>query len=204
MNLPEEAAPADNLLRDNDPAEGAAIQRLLDKPLSIGDLREHTRRVATPLQIAEKDLVRLLVFQMGEELMAWKAFEVHQVTRATRVHRIPHRSNTIIRGLCNLDGTLMLCADLARLLELSVNNGPSKENEQPWMIVLGDEKNRWAVEVDSVKGVVTVPQHAFRRPPITVNASLACYTTNLVPFDQGTAALLDMQRVVSGFQAALR
>lgn len=204
MSDPKNGAGADKLLRDADPSDGGAIQRLLDKPLSDDDLREYTRRVAKPLGLVDKDIVRLLIFRAGQERMALEAVGIHQVTRATRVHRIPHRSNAIIRGLCSLDGDLMLCADLVRLLELSDDDRDGRNGEQRWMIVLGDDQHRWVVEVDSIEGVTAVAAHTFRRPPITVDASLARYTTSLVPLDQGDAALLDLQRLVSGFQAALR
>ena len=201
---PKESAAAEDHVREGEPVDSAAILRLLDKPLSANDLREQTRRVAMPLELGEKDIIRLLVFQVGGELMALEAVEVNQVTKATPVHRIPHRSNTIIRGLCNLDGELMLCADLARLLELADNGVDKRSKKQSRMIVLGDEQNYWVVEVDTVVGVMAVARSKFRRPPITIDASVARYTTSLVPVDQDTAALLDLQRVVSDFQAALR
>ncbi|TWU30823.1 chemotaxis protein CheW [Novipirellula artificiosorum] len=203
MNTPIQSTDEDVKLQvDTD--DEAAIQRLLDKPLSLDDLRERTRRVAMPLEMGDQDVVRLLVFQVGEELMAVKAVEVHQVTQATPVHRIPHRSNHIIRGLCNLDGDLMLCADLEKLLDLREGTRDRTKEKQRWMIVLGDEPNHWVVEIDSVRGVIAFTQDTFRRPPITVDAALARYTKSLVPLDQETVALLDLQRVVSGFQAALR
>lgn len=197
------------LVREDETLDGAAILRLLDKPLSADDLREATERVARPLGLAEEDVVRLLVFQAGEELMAFESVRVNQVTRATGVHCIPHRSNKIIRGFCSLDGELLLCADLVTLLELNEVSraaaaDPAQRQEQRRMIVLGDEQNRWGVEVDAVKGVAAVARDSFRRPPITVDAALARYTKNLVPLTQGWAALLDEQRVISGFQAALR
>jgi len=204
MNARNETAKGEDPLTDSDPTDGAAIQRLLDKPLSLDDLQNNTRHVAKPLQVVEKDIVRLLVFQLGEERMAFKAVEVHHVTKATAVHRIPHRSNTIIRGLCNWDGALMLCADLARLLELRDSGQAIDGSKQSWMIVFGEEQNRWVAEVDSVSGVIAVPRRAFRQPPITVTAALGRCTESLVPVEQGTAALLDLDRIVSGFQAALR
>ena len=205
MNDRKEFTISEPLVREDEMLSRGAILRLLDKPLSEGDLREATERVAKPLELAEEDVARLLVVQAGDELMGFEAVQVSQVTRATGVHRIPHRSNKIIRGLCNLDGELMLCADLAKLLELSDGaDAAAQQQEQRRMIVLGDQRNRWVVEVDAVQGVLAVVRDAFRRPPITVDAALARYTSSLVPLDDGMAALLDVERLVSGFQAALR
>ena len=97
-----------------------AIQRLLDQPLSSEELRDATERVARPLQPPEKKVLRLLVFRLHDQPFAVEARYVLKVTRAAEVHRIPHRTNTIVRGLCHLDGELLLCADLANLLELEL------------------------------------------------------------------------------------
>lgn len=193
------------LERQDSPHLEDAILRLLDKPLTAPDLREATERVAQPLELDDKDVVRVLVFEMGAELMAVPSVHVKQVTRATSVHRIPHRTNKIVRGLCNLDSELLLCADLATLLDLPDSEGGSAGDSQSRrMIVLGDDAHTWVVEVDAVRGVTSVPRGSFRRPPITADATLSRYTTNLIPVGEHTAALLDVERIISGCQAALR
>lgn len=205
MNDRQESVAPENLLREDETLDGAAILRLLDKPLSADDLRDATERVARPLELAEKDISRLLVFQVGDELMAFDALHVTKVTRSVDVHRIPHRSNKVIRGLCNLDGELLLCGDLARLLDLDEREGASLQPEsQRRMIVLGSERNRWVIEVDAVRGVATAVRNTFRRPPITVDITLTRHTTHLVPMNALLVALLDVDGVASGVQGALR
>jgi chemotaxis signal transduction protein len=194
-----------DLVRQDDTLDGGAILRLLDRPLTAEELHEATARVARPLEPPEKDVVRLLLVRVGDEELAFPARDVAQVTGAASVHRIPHRTNKTIRGLCNVDGDLMLCADLAALLEVDVAATDRAEaNEQRRMVVLGDEAHRWVVEVDAVKGVLPVSPHTYQRPPITVAAALGRYTAALVPLDGGAlAALLDAERLIAGFQAAL-
>ena len=87
----QDSTPPESLIRDDETLDGAAILRLLDKPLSADDLREPPNAVARPLELAEKDVVRLLVFQVGEELMAFESVQVNQVTRA--VGRASHSSS---------------------------------------------------------------------------------------------------------------
>ena len=184
---------------------GGAILRLLDRPLSSEDLRDATERVARLPEVADKDIARLLVFQVGDELLACETLQVAQVVLAASVHRVPFRTNKIVRGLCSLGGELLLCADLARLLELGEQAGTAAPaTSERRMIVLGDERNRWVVEVDVVGGVTSVPQSSIRRPPITVDAAGERYTKGLVTLKGRVAALLDIERILSGFQGALR
>ncbi len=205
MPDPHDSAEPNSLIRKDETLDGAAILRLLDKPLAADDLREATDRVAHPLELKEQRLVRLLVFQLGQERMAFESVKVDQVTRASKLHRIPHRSNKILRGLCHLDGELMLCGDLAQLLELEPTPRPARdEPSRTRMIVLGNEQNRWVVEVDAIEGVTAVVRDTFRPPPITVDAALSRYTQSLVTDDGPLVVLLDVDRVLSGLQAALR
>ncbi len=193
-----------SLVREDATLDGAAILRLLDKPLTAEDLREATERVSRPLATTEEATQRLLVFREDSELMAFETAYVSQVARAAHVHRVPHRSNKMFRGLCNLDGELLLCADLRALLGLDPATAETISDPERRMIVLGDIADRWVVEVDGVLGVAPAARHEFRRPPITVDAALARYTKSLVTLKQGTAAVLDVERVLAGAQAALR
>lgn len=201
----QSAMPEPTPVREDKTHDGGAILRLLDRPLSSEDLREATERVARSPEIADKNIARLLVFQIGGELLACESLQVSQVVLAASVHRIPYRTNKIVRGLCSLGGELLLCADLARLLELSERPGtaaPAQSERR--MVVLGDKRNRWVVEVDAVGGVTSVPESSIRRPPITVDAAGARYTKGLITVGNRVAALLDVERILLGFQGALR
>ena len=44
---------------------------------------------------------------------------------------------------------------------------------------------------------------SYKQPPLTVECSLRRYTESLVPLDRSIASLLNVQRVLAGFQAAL-
>jgi chemotaxis signal transduction protein len=187
-----------------------AIQRLLDQPLLPDDLREATERVARPLQPPEKEILRLLAFRLSGERFAVEARSVAKVTHAVRVHRIPHRSNAIIRGFCHVDGDLLLCADLCNLLELEPTTdlgqttpADSDITNQQRMIVLECQGRLWGIEVEAVDGVIPVVPASLQAPPLTVDAQRGHYTAHVMELQNRLVAVLDLPRVVHGFQAAL-
>lgn len=194
------------LAREDGTIDGGAILRLLDRPLTDADLREATRRVASPMAPSKEHVEPLLLFHACGEFLALPAITVTRVTRVAPVHRIPHRSNKVIRGLCNIQGDLMICGNLVSLLEL-VGDVPASDDDRSdddrRMIVLGDEAEPWAVQVDSVDGVAYLDPQTFKKPPITVERALHRYTDRLVPTVHSLASLLNVERVLSGFQAAL-
>jgi chemotaxis-related protein WspD len=193
-----------------DPARSLddAMRRLLDRPLSEEDIRQATERVAQPRTQPVLDVASLLLFRVGTERLAVPATDVARVTRVAVVRRIPHRSNHIIRGLCSVDGELLLCGCLIALLELAdANRAASPDAGQAdlrRMVVLGPESNRWAIEVDQVLGVQYFETASYRQPPVTVQQAMHRFTASLLPLGgDDVATLLDVPQVLSGFKVAL-
>ncbi len=139
-------------------------------------------------------------------MLAFAARDVARVQPEAPVHRIPHRSNDVIRGLCNIDGELVLTADLERLLQISTDATPADDNadqDQRRMVVIGGQGERWAFAVDAVLVVDRFDTDTFRALPVTVERALVHYAESLVPIEDGQAAILDSKRIVKGLQGAL-
>ena len=194
-----------------DPADSAdenAMNRLLDRPLSEDDIRQATERVAQLRSRPVRDVASLLLFCIGAEQLAVPATDVARVTRVAVVRRIPHRSNHIIRGLCNVDGELLICGSLMALLELAepdqAASAEAGQSDLRRMVVLGSESNRWAIEVDRVLGVQYFETASYKQPPVTVQQAKYRFTANLLPLGgDDVATLLDVPQVLSGFKVAL-
>ena len=101
------------------------MKRLLDRPLSAEDLRDHAQSVGQPMADQRKETHSLMIVRLGAEMLAFDARDVARVQPEAPVHRIPHRSNDVIRGLCNIDGELVLTAALERLLQISTDAPPA-------------------------------------------------------------------------------
>jgi len=185
-----------------------AMARLLDRPLDDEEVRAATLRVEQPLTAADSELVSLLAFRLGEELFGIPAADVVRVTHVAPLHRIPHRSNAVICGLCNVEGELLICASLAAILELRRPEPDEAVSEasasRRRMVVIGRRAESWAVIAAEVLGVMRLEAKTFLPPPVTVHKARQCFTRNLVPLADGrTLAVLDAKRLDAGFKAAL-
>jgi chemotaxis-related protein WspD len=187
-----------------------AIQRLLDRPLTDADVREATERTARPVAPPEKRGQSHLLFVLGGVPCALPLTCVRRVALPAKVCAVPHRSNRVVRGLCNLDGDLVLCASLANLLEIESppgapcgRNGPDPAAEDRRMIVVGTSEASWAVEVDAVLGITVCDPERCLPPPITVEQARARYTKEILPVDERLVSLLDVNQILAGFEAAL-
>ena len=181
------------------------MARLLDRPLTPSDLEETTRRVGQSIMPPDRQAERVLVFRLADETFALAATEVGRVTQAVSVHRIPHRSNRIVHGLCNIDGELRLCGSLSDLLGTAARDAAtaSAPGIERRMVIMAEDHGGWAFAVDAVVGVRQVEGQRGMRPPVTVEQAHDRYTESLVLVDGAPVARLSAERLQAGFEAAL-
>ena len=188
-------------------ATRTAMERLLDRPLAPGDLERQTTAVARPATEATGTGSGVLVFGLGDERLALPAQDVVRVTHTVLIHRVPHRPNPIFRGMCNVDGDLVLCASLRQLLELPAphtsSDGEGPKPEAARMIVIGAPADRWVFSVDQVFGVWSVTEEQRRPAPMTVELASTTCTECIVTSGDVDATLLETTRVIAGFGGAL-
>lgn len=183
---------------------GEAILRLLDRPIPPSDLDAGAAMAAQPAEMRGGRITRILLFRLGEETAGVQARALRRVTPLARAVPIPHRSSGVLRGVCNIRGELVLCADMHRLLGLPERaavaaGGPDSRR----MVVVGPAENSWAFEVDALMGIESVDPAAFRSPPVTVEHAIGDFTLGVTEVGGQSVTVLDAERILAGFKAGL-
>ncbi len=179
-----------------------ATYRLLDRPLSSADLDERTSRVARSLGESEHASACVMVFSLAGEQFAIAADEVGCVRQPAAVHAIPHRVNDIARGLCNIDGEIILCMSLAAVLRMHA--APREDGTAARFVVIGADHARWAFGVDEVVGMYNYSRDQAQALPLTVGEDQRHFSTEVIHLDAIQATRLDVERVMHAFEAALK
>lgn len=177
----------------------AGLDELLARPLADADLDRATGELAAPISARARRAMSVLAVRVGGELFAIPSVDVAKVVPPARVHRVPHRSNDVLRGIANHDGELLMCMSLEAALGIARADGRAK----PALVVIGDLRDRWAFEVDEVVGVLDVAEGASREAPVTVTASRNGCVARLAGTESGEAALLDVHGLASIFRGAM-
>lgn len=182
-----------------------AILRLLDRPITDADLAAGSEMAARPSPSRTTETVRLLLFRLGNENAALHAKNLRRVTPAARPSPIPHRTSGVLRGVCNIRGELVLCADLRKLLGLPPRGESEAENatDARRMVVIGPADNSWAFEVDALMGVENADVSTFREPPVTVAYAIGEFTRGVTEIGGRSVTILDGERILAGFKAGL-
>lgn len=184
---------------------GAAL-RLLDQPVSAADLIAAAAGAATPTETRARGTVGVLLFRLDDETLAVPARILRRTTPFTRPTPIPHRSSVVLRGLCNIRGELVLCADLRRLLGLPTHgtgNSKTTTSDACRMVVIGPADASWVFEVDALIGIERIDPTRLRPPPLTVGHALGAFVAGLADIGGTSITVLDGERILSGFKAGL-
>ena len=176
----------------------AGLDQLLARPLTEADLDRATAALAAPLEERSRARVSLLTVRAGGEVLAIAAREAAKVVPPAPVHRVPHRSNSIFRGIANHDGELLLCMSIEHALGLPA---PAKR-EGGALVVAELGRERWAFQVDTVFGVNDVDEGNLRAPPMTLSAAKSGCARALARIDEGEALVLDVPSLFSVFRGA--
>lgn len=181
-----------------------AMAELLSRPLSQRDLAEQTRAAAMPLERESARLESVLLVEVGGERMGLPAALVRRVFPLAPVHRVPHRTNRVLRGICNLGGRLTLAASLEAVLDLAAE--ATADSSQRRTLLIGEESAAWAIEVDRVLGVIRADAETLAEPPATVEAARERHTARLLDDPTpggGRIALLDGERLLASLARSL-
>jgi len=93
-----------------------AGRRLFDRKVPEDYARFWTSQLAEPKEKPLSGCISVLVFRIGGEWFALKTRLVSEVLELRSVHSIPHRNNSLLRGLINVHGELQLCVAMGPLL----------------------------------------------------------------------------------------
>ena len=192
----------------NCPVLAAAARRFFDRPPPEGYLASWQEILEKPVDSVAVDARSVLVFRLGDEWLALPTSVLVEVTAIRPVHRLPHRSGTVLAGVTNVRGQLQLCVRLGGLLGLSEAVAERSAGEPTARLLVIERTaargpERWACAVDEVAGIQLIPKAALRHAPATVRGTVMRATTALFSWEGRTVGLLDEGRLLDGLSGMI-
>jgi chemotaxis signal transduction protein len=71
------------------------------------------------------------------------------------------------------------------------------------MVVIGPADNSWAFEVEALIGIERIDAAKIEPAPTTVRHALGAFTSGVTHIEGQCVTVLDAERVLAGFKAAL-
>jgi len=167
------------------------IADLLARPL-FEDIRdENTRLVSKCRQSGVLDTTSVFIFRIGREWMALPTHRVRRVVHGAQPHTIPHRSETLL-GLISVQGELVLCVSLSRLLKIEAHQDLARMPDKPGnFLVANGEAGPVAFPVDESQGVFRFSKSQLRAVPSTLTECTSRFTAAVLPWKDQAVGCLD-------------
>ncbi len=136
----------------NCPVFAQAGLEAIDRPASASALEEATLRLGVSRPAAEPAQASAVLFRLGFEWFALPTGALHEIVEGRTIHSLPHRAGSVVLGLANVHGELVVCVSLQRLLGRSVPPERSIGWRHGRLILLNWERRRLAFPVEEVGG----------------------------------------------------
>jgi len=179
-----------------------AARAFLDRPAPPGYLSEVTASFAGETRARAPESVSVVLFELGDQLLAIDTRAVVEVTSPRPAHRVGHRTGRVFSGVVNIHGQLELCCSLQGLLQIEAARPADRAGSR--MLLVEHEGLRWAFEVLAVHGVQRFEAADISPVPATAQQDVASYMLQVLRFGERRAGHLDLGKTFRALEASLR
>jgi chemotaxis-related protein WspD len=204
----------------NCPVYSAAGIQLLDRALPVEYRRERTSHYAEAKKLTQPAKTSLILFRLGLEWLALPTTAFQEIAERRHLHTLPHRRRSIVLGLVNVRGELLVCASVARLLglpddELKVRGDEQTPTPAPdarrgslairqaRLLVANWNGQRLAFPVDEVFGIHRFHLDEMKEPPTTISKSALTYTQGVFKWRERSVGCLNADSLFSALNHSL-
>lgn len=194
----------DSSLVPSHPKKNRSGSTLLDRPPPLGYQEEWIESLKKAQVEEVTEGKNCLAFRFDNEWLALPSDSIKEVTKTTKVHKLPHRTTEILRGLTNVHGELYITISMRSFLSLEDSSYPqpslhshSSLPSYRRSVVFGYGKNDFLFSVDEVLGLVSYQDTALQEVPLTVGKSYSNFVLGLFDLNNKHIALLDAHRLVN-------
>jgi len=189
----------------NCPVYSKAGVQLLDRPLLPEYRRAWTEHFAQEKALATPAKTSALLFRIGAEWLALPTQVFQEAAERRLVHSLPHRRQSLVLGLVNVRGELLICVSLGHLLGLDTPRirGETRLTYDR-LLVTNWDGHRFVFPADEVRGIHRFQMSDLTEPPATLAKSRLSYTQGILRWQGRAVGLLEADLLLSALNRSLQ
>ena len=180
----------------NCPVYSAAALTLLDREYPPEHLSEWTAHFAGRKKLEQPDAHSAIIFRIASEWFALPTSALDEVAEPRTIHSLPHLRSSVVLGLVNVRGELLICVSLAKMLRLGEPTSVDAERKgfnTKRLVVIRHNSRRVAFPTDDVQSIHRYHPRELKSVPASIAQAAAAYTNALLPLQGKTVGCLDDQ-----------
>lgn len=191
----------------NCPVFSSAASSLLDRPLPPGYREEWTGHFVDKKAAMVLRTLSVLVFRLGEEILAIPMRVLQEVTEWRIIRKVPHRRQGVVLGLVNVRGELIICVSIGATLGIVAapqpSTEPAAERRSSRLIIVKRDSDRFAFPVDEIFGIARISAGELKDLPATVVHGNRRCVGGMISWKGKSAGLLDEERLFDTLNRSL-
>lgn len=162
-----------------------AGQRLLHREIPEDYYKGAESEFPAPATTSRREVLTFLVFRIQREYYGLPASSIIEIVDRRRVHTLPHAHSSIVKGLVNIRGELLVCFSLSRLLRLEARTEEARSKHTTFerLLVTQGDSGRFVIPVSEVDGLHRVAVGLMTGAPATVARSSAPFTDSIIDWN---------------------
>jgi chemotaxis-related protein WspD len=144
----------------------------------------------------------VVIFRLGGEWLAINTKIFAEIAENKSIHKIPHRSNTVLLGVVNLRGQLRLCIALHTFMDIELVEETQKIRN-PRMVAIQSGMDKWIFPVDDVFGIYRCDLEHLKNVPVTVAKSTASYLKGMIEWEGKNVGYVDEELLLYSLRRKL-
>ncbi|UTC68064.1 MULTISPECIES: chemotaxis protein CheW [unclassified Treponema] len=145
-------------------------------------------------KVENDNLLKLVTFQLGEELYGVEIMDVDQIVRVQDVRPIPN-APYYVEGIFNLRSEIIPVISLHKRFHIKKASLDAGDEFLGGFIIIKVENNKIGIIIDRVARVVDVKKEEIQPPPQMIAGIGAEYINGVVRRDPGYLIILDIHRL---------
>ncbi len=134
----------------------SAARVLLERMPSDSYLQQWTQLIQDAKAENPSPSISIVIFRLETEQFALPTQVIHHITDLRTVHRLPHNKSECLTGLVNVQGELLLCISLSKVLpygQTTDEESTSSHRIPPRLMVIQAGGERWVLPVNEIFGM---------------------------------------------------
>lgn len=186
------------------PTYARAASQFLNRPIPSDYRREWSLHFAPEKHVAAPAKTSVVIFRLLKEWLALPTEIFQEVAERRTLHTIPHRRHTVLLGIVNIRGELLICAALNRLLGLETPPAALVHTQPHERLLVAQWRGqRVAFPVDEVHGVHRFHNADLRKPPSLFTQAGRHCAHGIFPWRQHTVGLIDPEPLMASLNRNL-
>ena len=173
----------------NCPQYSAIGRTLFDREMPADYRREVSEELAAAAAAVAEESESLLILRVGSEWFALRTQVFQEISTYQKPYVVPFRSRSLLAGLVNINGELLLCISLEAALGL-LPDSRTETAGRPRLCVVGNGHERFAFSVDEVLGVRRVPSGGMQPVPATLAKAPSAQGPSFFEFGEHNVGLV--------------